>query len=235
MSEVPPDLAAVARYLRSRDVPVLGIVGDTAHTSGYHLGRDRIYTVPPGRGNLDYSIRHDRDRAGLTNAASAVDIGRHPRIIDLGRHLIYAARTDRHEDYAEIIAERSNGTQVWRWTPSGTTGKPASDELYHHLHVAYRRDSRARAKTDDYRAFYEPTEVPDMDRPLYSTGGLQRVFDAGTPVYAEPEGDRISTIGGDGTVYRVVAQTGSDPKGPAGWGLLDGGGEAGRLRWVKLA
>jgi hypothetical protein len=51
-----------------------GVVGNTAHVMGYHLGRDRIYTIPPGSSGADYSIQTARDKAGLSDAAAAIDI-----------------------------------------------------------------------------------------------------------------------------------------------------------------
>lgn len=234
MSDVPPDMAAAARYLRSHGAPVLGIVGDRSHTQGYHLGRDRIYRIPPGRGDRDYSVRHARDRRGLTDDASAIDIGRHRGLIELGRDLYAACRAgDRLAvDVAELIAERGDGTHIWRWAPDGVWGDPASAELPHHLHVSYRRDSRGRSKLPLLAMHYGGST---MDK-LYSTGGLARTFAKGTPYYAEP-GDTtpVATIQDDRIVYDVVAQTGDDPNGAPGWGLIDGGGEAGRLRWVRLS
>jgi hypothetical protein len=52
----------------------LGIVGDSNHARGYHLGRDRIYAAS-GVGDADYSVRTARDQAGLSNAAAAMDVG----------------------------------------------------------------------------------------------------------------------------------------------------------------
>lgn len=62
----------------------VGIVGDPAHAAsgGYHEGEDDLRRIgryhpsatSPYSGE-DYSVRHSRDRAGITNAASAIDIG----------------------------------------------------------------------------------------------------------------------------------------------------------------
>lgn len=150
MTYAPSTLQNLDSYLTSRDVPVLGIVGDRAHRGGYHVGKDRIYG-PNGYGSRDYSVQTARDKAGLSNAAAAIDIGRHLGIIELGVHL------RGKPDIRELIAERGDGTHIWRWVDGRTTGKPDSQELPHHLHVSYFRDSEQRDKTAPYRAFYDST------------------------------------------------------------------------------
>jgi hypothetical protein len=60
---------------------MLGVVGNDRHCSGYHLGRDRIFsrcacrpdgTCEPGQGDKDYSVSRSRDRIGLSSSASAI-------------------------------------------------------------------------------------------------------------------------------------------------------------------
>lgn len=83
----PPDLAAFRGYVSKTigitDLNALGIAGDRAHqqTGGYHLGRSDLQaigryhpTAGPGDPHEDYSARQARDRAGLTDDASAIDI-----------------------------------------------------------------------------------------------------------------------------------------------------------------
>lgn len=113
MSTAPRTLLDLRDYWRAQGGAFLGIVGDARHTWGYHLGRNRIYTIPPGRGDRDPSIQHPRDRAGLSNAASAIDLGRLggslPALHDFGDWL--AARCVAGEpgtdDIAQIIWRRS--------------------------------------------------------------------------------------------------------------------------------
>ena len=80
MTTAPSDLLEFRRQIQSRTgLPAvsLGIVGDSAHAAsgGYHEGRDDLTRV--GRVGTDYSTRLARDKAGLTNSASAMDIGYH--------------------------------------------------------------------------------------------------------------------------------------------------------------
>lgn len=65
------DIHPTGSYPADLDPAEVGIVGDTAHAAkgtSYHLGEDQLTDTA-------YSRRTARDRAGLTNAASAVDIG----------------------------------------------------------------------------------------------------------------------------------------------------------------
>jgi hypothetical protein len=90
MTNTPADLLDLRHQLSAvtglTNPADLGIVGDGAHarTGGYHEGRDVLvalgrYHAPPAShvGSLDedYSVRLLRDRLGLTDDASAMDIG----------------------------------------------------------------------------------------------------------------------------------------------------------------
>lgn len=239
MSDAPADLRAARAYicaqsgLTARDV---GIVGNAAHTWGYHLGRDRIYTIPPGRGDRDPSVRHARDRAGLTDDASALDIGWHDRLPGLGRHLLAAVLDGKPDtgDVCELIAENADGSHLWGWSRSGgLSGSPRSTARYHHLHVSYRRDSRSRDKTALYRAYYEPEGTM---RPIFGTGQRLRTFDAGTPYYADPgDSKALSTISDPHVVYEIAGELrkGDQQSGAAEWLLIDGGGSGQPLRYVR--
>ncbi|MEU7876004.1 hypothetical protein [Dactylosporangium sp. NPDC049140] len=89
MSSAPADLLqfrADARTVTGLGAADVGIVGDGAHqkTGGYHEGKDVLVTIGRyhapatanvGSGGEDYSARQARDRNGLTNSASASDVG----------------------------------------------------------------------------------------------------------------------------------------------------------------
>ncbi len=89
MTNAPNDLLTFRSGVRSRTglaAVDVGITGDGIHarTGGYHEGMDVLisigrYHAPPnqhiGSTVEDYSARTARDRVGLTNSASAVDIG----------------------------------------------------------------------------------------------------------------------------------------------------------------
>lgn len=90
MTVAPPDLLIFRQRMGQvtglTDPADIGIVGDGRHqrTGGYHEGEDVLvdigrYTPPPtahiGSTSQDYSARLARDRAGLTDYASGVDVG----------------------------------------------------------------------------------------------------------------------------------------------------------------
>lgn len=78
MTTAPADLITLRSFIMSRtglSAFSVGIVGDTSHaaTGGYHEGKTDL--INAGVYNTDYSVRLPRDRAGLTESASAMDIG----------------------------------------------------------------------------------------------------------------------------------------------------------------
>jgi len=89
MTNAPADLLAfraLVRAITGLPSTAVGVVGDGVHqrTGGYHEGRSVLadigrYHGPPsayvGSTGEDYSARQFRDRTGLTDDASAVDIG----------------------------------------------------------------------------------------------------------------------------------------------------------------
>lgn len=87
MTSAPPDLLAFRHQIISLtglNGLSVGIVGDSAHaaTGGYHEGKSDLARVgryhtwaTAGSNSEDYSVRLQRDRDGLTDHASAIDIG----------------------------------------------------------------------------------------------------------------------------------------------------------------
>lgn len=234
MTYAPANLLALRSYLVGMGAPVLGIVGNpTTHRRGYHLGRDRIYSST-GAGDLDYSVRTTRDKAGLTNAAAAIDIGRHNRLIGLGRHLLLL----RPPDVRELIAERSDGSHLWRWdSVSGrVTGFPESDELYHHLHISYFRDSEYRDKLAPFRAFYGLPDTSTEVDVVYTIKGVPGPFPAtvkaGTPYYSSPEDKTANgTIDDPSRPFTVIAES-KDGARRAVYGRMQVDADRAVIGWV---
>lgn len=180
MTYAPRTLLALRSYLvgqtRLREVS-LGIVGDTRHRSGYHLGRDRIYG-PGGQRSADYSVRTDRDKVGLSDAASAIDIGNFAGLRDLSSWLAGQCRANAADtrDIREVIYS-PDGVKVLRWDNwskrlyAGGDGTGQGDDSHRwHTHVSYFRDSEDRDKVGAFRRFFAPDELPDTstedDMPL---------------------------------------------------------------------
>lgn len=153
MSIAPASLTALGNYWRSKGGQNLGIVGSRSHTSGYHLGKDRIYDgAGPGRGAADYSVKLPRDKAGLTNYVSAIDLG-HANKAKLRAFSVWLVKqcqlkTPGYSNIKEIIYS-PNGIAVRRWdavtrkvyVAGDGTGQGDNSHRWH-THISYYRDTR---------------------------------------------------------------------------------------------
>jgi hypothetical protein len=177
VSYAPQTLLDARTYLRPRTgLPwaSLGIVGDTAHDGGYHCGEDRL--IPD-----DYSARTARDRAGLTDAASALDIGSFPRLVLLTSFLTFEARAGRLGDVRELIGPGGDG-RAYRWDHLAgwsPVRRAAGDSHETHLHISYYRDSERRSKLGPFQRFFEPREedmplTNDDVKKIFNTDGIIR-------------------------------------------------------------
>jgi hypothetical protein len=149
MSYAPADLLDIRDDLIVRldlDANALGIVGDMAHIGGYHCGADRVTT-------RDYSVvESGRDRAGLSNAASALDIGdfdlvhagRRIALRSLSAALVAACLSGdiRTRDVREVIYS-PDGVTVARWDRLGVRSSGDSSHLWH-THISMFRDAEGR-------------------------------------------------------------------------------------------
>lgn len=189
MTYAPDDLKAVQAYSHSvcgLGWPSLGVVGDTSHNSsgGYHVGKDVLHslgTAPEDQGS-DYSYTESvRDRAGLTNAASAFDQGdfeviykgrrvSHHMLIDAVLREVAKPGRGRCKDVREMIYEVGDGTGVIRrWD---ALGKRNTGDSSHgsHTHFSFFRDSEGRRDDPDnflglMREVYEPQAAPTPTPP----------------------------------------------------------------------
>ena len=144
-----------------------GIVGDTAHQKkgvSYHLGRSQLTTDA-------YSARTARDKRGLTDAASAIDLGA------LGGSLAAPARLQRvargtgpreqardvrhprdHLLGPEAVGGHALGPRAGR----ASTPRTGEADMSHktHTHVSYYRDSEKRDKVAVFRPYFEQEGEP---------------------------------------------------------------------------
>ncbi|HSW42691.1 MAG TPA: hypothetical protein VLM76_09305, partial [Patescibacteria group bacterium] len=143
----------------------LGIVGGPRHTSGYHLGRDRIFRTG-GQGAADYSIQHPRDKPFLTLAAAAIDLGRLGGTLeglqDFSRWLVARCRAEPEimRDIREVIYS-PDGRTVLRWDhylrrlfPAGTGTGQGDDSHLTHTHISFPRDSETRPKVQMFAPYF---------------------------------------------------------------------------------
>jgi len=161
----PATLQTLAKLWVSQGGVHLGVVGDTAHAAkgySYHLGKDALAPTA-------YSIQTARDKAGLTNAASAIDLGRlDGTLMNLRKFSVWLviqahANKPGTSDIREIIYS-PDGKSVLRWdrergsASAPRTGEADSSHLTH-THISWYRDSERRDHTTAFRAFFAP--LPD--------------------------------------------------------------------------
>lgn len=165
MSFAPLSLRELAAYWNDQGGTVLGIVGDAGHTHGYHIGKDRIYDGSgPGSGANDYSVKLARDKAGLTNAAAAIDLGRLDgslaNLRTFSVWLVDQATRNRtaYRDVREIIYS-PDGKTVWRFDGQDgrtRTGPGQGDDTHlTHTHISWYRDSENRLKIPLIAPYFE--------------------------------------------------------------------------------
>lgn len=172
MSVAPSKLVELQSFLKTQTGlggVSLGIVGNAAHKSGYHLGHDRIFKKKSGHGERDYSVKTARDHAGLSDAASAMDIGSFKGFRRMSKFIVAEARANAADtrDIREIIYS-PDGKTVLRWDRErGFASKPrkheADDSHLTHTHVSWYRDAEKRDKTGVFKRFFEdgpPTPKP---------------------------------------------------------------------------
>jgi hypothetical protein len=183
----PASIVALQTFWQGQGGVALGIVGNQKHCAGYHLGKDRIYgdcacrpdgTCEPGQKGNDYSVQLPRDKSGLSNAASAIDLGRLDGALaslrSFSRWLVTACQADRvrYRDIREVIYS-PDGVKVQRY--SGVdglihTGAGNGDGSHTtHTHISFFRDSVGRDKVALFAPYF--VSVPDT-----STGDTVKSF-----------------------------------------------------------
>jgi hypothetical protein len=202
MTYSPPTIRELASVWTLNGGVNLGIVGDLAHIArgvSYHLGEDRLI---PGA----YSNQTARDRAGLTNAASALDLG-HADKTKLRKFSVwFVARCRMNEagtrDVREVIYS-PDGVKVLRWdrergyASTPRTGE-ADDSHLTHTHISFYRDSETRSKT----ALFLPYFVTPPDT---STGGV--IVNS----YPVPKVPSVGTVTKGAVLYPTDAMVATDP------------------------
>lgn len=155
MTYAPDSIKAAQRLVRDRTgLPwvSLGIIGDDDHDGGYHCGKDRVDAD-------DYSVDESpRDRRGLTNAASALDVGDFDtgdaNLIDMSLWIVAECEAGAPDtrDIREIIYY--DGGQVRRYDREGE--RDSGDDSHEtHTHFAWYRDSEHRDKTAIFRRYFD--------------------------------------------------------------------------------
>ena len=191
MTYAPQPLKDLGAYIVSHGCVNLGVVGDAPHARGgvsYHLGLDQLTPTA-------YSRQHPRDVAGLSHAASAIDIGKVDGTLrnlqSLSNWLVRRcqARDILTLDIREVIYS-PDGKVVRHWDaptqtiyPGGTGSGHGDDSHLTHTHISYFRDSEDRDKVELFRAYFEEE---DLDAKVDIPVGRVNVAAGGT-VYGDPD------------------------------------------------
>jgi hypothetical protein len=166
MTNPPSDLLAFRRAVQAetglKDPTDVGIVGDGAHqgTGGYHEGRSVLIAIgrfhasaSAGSSTEDYSARLARDRAGLTEDASAGDIasewprGGRAAWIRFNRLLVAALQSgDPALSAVRAINYSPDGTSRHRIDrePGFDQIDDTTDSVTIHTHLEWYRDTAGR-------------------------------------------------------------------------------------------
>lgn len=170
MTFAPPTLLAARAFLKGQDPDLsddeVGIVGGPSHVlqgTSYHLGRDDLKME-----KNPYSARTARDKAGLSNAASALDIDDDlDELRELSKWLVRQCQAGAPDalDIREIIYS-PDGLLVLRWDRErGQASLPIPDsDTSHrtHTHISYYRDSEFRDKTGVFQRFYQENGMANI-------------------------------------------------------------------------
>lgn len=166
MTFAPQSLLDLRAYLKPitglSDVE-LGIVGDEDHHGGYHHGKSLLVSN-------DYSSRTARDRAGLSEAASAFDVGMFSQLRAMSVWCVQQCQAGLADtlDVREIIYT-PDGKVVWRWDRERGSEPYISGDPSHlgHTHFSFYRDSEKRDKRPLFRRFFQGDDMtPDQAKML---------------------------------------------------------------------
>ena len=181
MTYAPGPLRALATYWTAQKGVNLGVVGDVAHQQkgiSYHLGESKLQ---PGA----YSRITTRDRAGLTEAASAIDLGQlvdrrtgkpsYARLRAFSRWLVARCQNDAPgtSDIREVIYTPDGETVLRYDRQRGIDSIPQPGEAdgshLWHTHVSWYRDSASRSKTGVFSPFFTLPDTSTEDEVVVVT------------------------------------------------------------------
>lgn len=162
MTYAPADLKQIQRYLRERTgLPwaSIGLTHQVPEGGGYHEGRDLLHAANkcPDCPGGDYSYTESiRDRRGLTDAASGLDLGDFDVVYkgvrrtrrDLTRFLLARFDDPRARDIREIIYSL-DGVTVRRRDREGRRTNGDKSHTSHDHYSLYRDSEGRRARLDN--------------------------------------------------------------------------------------
>ena len=201
MTYNPASLRALGAFWTAQGGVNLGVVGDTAHAAkgySYHLGADQLAVNA-------YSAQTTRDKAGLSNAASAIDLGRLGGTLSGLRKFSawLVVQGQKNEpgtaDVREIIYT-VDGKTVLRWDRErGYVSPPrageADDSHLTHTHISFYRDAEARDKRPVFAPYFAP-RLEGVMAQVAITSETAALIDtpAGAPLYDLDGTTKLTTL-----------------------------------------
>jgi hypothetical protein len=230
MTYAPATLTALGAYWKANGGVNLGIVGDTSHVAkgvSYHLGKSQLTLGA-------YSRQTARDKAGLTEAASAIDLGKlngsFRQLRDFSKWLVADARANAPgtSDMREIIYS-PDGVTVLRWDRQrGFASAPRSGEAdsthLTHTHVSWYRDAEKRDHTTAFRPYFPVPPPTGGDVPNLST------YIPGQLATVKPTANVRSDAKLTASIYRVVSTP--ETWTVTGWVTGDVDPDGGSNQWL---
>ncbi|OFW55863.1 MAG: hypothetical protein A2Y75_05460 [Candidatus Solincola sediminis] len=157
----PQDLLAMREYLQQvtgMRATELGIVGDAAHAAsgGYHMGINdlaRVYgsDFRKSDGRREYSVRQQRDYAGRSNAASALDVGYWSGLRSFSVALVDACRRgDPSTRAVREVIYSPDGSAVRHYDAIGEQTGTSDTSHRYHTHISFWRDTEGTTDRLDF-------------------------------------------------------------------------------------
>ena len=146
-----------------------GIVGDPAHTYGYHRSRSRLPSS-------DYSVKLAADRGGDPNAASAIDITLSASMMRTVTKRFMDVARDKSDPRRKFFREffgTLDGSTVTGWDTHSDKRVTSDDSHLWHVHVSvYRKYATSQAAAQALLTIFTGEEGDDV--PKFISMGAKR-------------------------------------------------------------
>lgn len=167
MSVRPASLVDAAKYLAAKMAikPKNFGIRNGKSDRGFHAGKSDIYG-PDGQGDKDYSVKHPRNAAGLSEASAGLDIrwGKRKQLRALTAYLVEQGKSGNL--LFEVIGPDENGKACYWGVLTNWQPKPkwASADHSWHIHLGFFRDTEHADRVALFYGFFELAE-PEVPAP----------------------------------------------------------------------
>jgi hypothetical protein len=185
-----------------------GIIGDSAHTYGYHRGRNYV-------SSSDYSVQLSQDKKGDGEAACALDISwsKASDQYTVSQRLLNAKNDSRCKKALREFYGSTDGNNVCGWDYQGGYAVTSDDSHLWHIHLSilrqYCNDTATLKAVADVICGHGTSPAPEDDMPqqqyIYSKSGQKtKLAKAGT-WYCVNWDEALANTGGSSLVLPDAA------------------------------